>query len=66
MKVFPPEQIKVLFDPSFTKDGKRVKTGLGLFTSYNIAKKHSGHINVKSVVGEGSTFTVILPVDLKS
>jgi signal transduction histidine kinase len=61
----PPEQIEHLFDPSFTKNGTRVKAGMGLFTSYNIIQKHNGKIKVESEVGKGSTFTIILPTDLK-
>ncbi len=59
----PPEQMKTLFDPGFTKKGSRVKAGIGLFTSSHILQKHQGHIEVKTKVGEGSTFTVILPKD---
>jgi len=47
-----------IFDPFFsTKKG----TGLGLSVSYNIIKHHAGQIQVKSQVGAGTTFTVILP-----
>lgn len=59
-----PDQKEGLFNPNFTKSGSRVKAGLGLFISYNIVNKHKGHIEVKSEVGKGSTFTVILPIDL--
>jgi AhpD family alkylhydroperoxidase len=59
-----PDQKEGLFDPNFSKDGSRVKAGLGLFTSYNIVKNHNGHIEVESEVGKGSTFTVILPINL--
>lgn len=60
-----PDQKEGLFDPNFSKDGSRVKAGLGLFTSYNIVKNHKGRIDVESEVGKGSTFTVILPVNLR-
>jgi signal transduction histidine kinase len=50
-----------LFDPTITKKGARVKAGLGLFTSYNIVKKHDGNIAVESEVGKGTTFTLTLP-----
>lgn len=60
-----PDQVGTIFDPSFTKVGSRVKAGLGLFTSYNIVRNHMGHIKVRSKEGKGSTFTVILPQDLK-
>jgi signal transduction histidine kinase len=56
------DRIQHLFDPDFTKEGSRVKAGLGLFTSYNIIQKHRGEIRVESEVGKGSTFTIILPV----
>jgi signal transduction histidine kinase len=59
-----PDQKQNIFEPSFTKDGSRVKAGLGLFTSYNIVQNHMGHIEVKSEIGQGSTFTIILPTDL--
>jgi len=62
----PEEHLKGLFDPGFAKKGSRVKAGMGLFTNYNIVQKHRGEIKVESVVGEGSTFTIILPVDLKN
>ncbi|MBD3298566.1 MAG: tetratricopeptide repeat protein [candidate division Zixibacteria bacterium] len=58
----PAEQVRQLFDPSFSKRGSRIKAGLGLFTSYNIVQKHGGEIRVESEVGKGSRFTVVLPV----
>lgn len=60
-----PEKIKKLFEPTFTKRESRVKAGLGLFISHNIVRKHGGEITVKSKVGKGSTFTVVLPIELK-
>jgi AhpD family alkylhydroperoxidase len=60
-----PDQKEGIFDPNFKKDGSRVRTGLGLFTSYNIVQNHKGHIEVETEVGQGSTFTVILPKDLE-
>jgi PAS domain S-box-containing protein len=57
-----PERMKNLFDPRFTAKQARVKAGLGLYTSYNLIQKHHGQIQVRSDVGIGSTFTVILPV----
>lgn len=60
----PTEQMPHLFEPSFTKTGSRVKAGLGLFTSFNIVQKHQGTINVRSKVGEGATFSVVLPIDV--
>ncbi len=51
--------LKKIFDPYFTtkKDGN----GLGLTICHSIVKRHSGGIDVKSVVGKGSVFTIYLP-----
>ena len=56
------EQLKSLFDPNFSRKGSRVKSGMGLFTSYNIVRKHRGDISVNSRPGKGTTFTLSLPV----
>ncbi|MCP4632855.1 MAG: GHKL domain-containing protein [candidate division Zixibacteria bacterium] len=60
----PKEELQGLFDPNFTKNGTRVKAGLGLFTCYNIMQKHHGRITVESEVGSGSTFTITIPTNL--
>ncbi len=51
-----------IFDPFFTTKPVGKGTGLGLSLSYNIVSKHGGRIEVDSVLGVGSTFTVRLPV----
>ena len=53
-----------LFDPYFTK--KRNGSGLGLTHTQNIILNHRGSISVKSKMGEGSVFTVMLNVSTKS
>ena len=40
-------------------------TGLGLSTSYGIIEGHGSKIEVKSKVGEGTTFTISLPLTRK-
>jgi len=55
----PAEDIPRIFEPFFTR--KLKGTGLGLTISYGIVERHGGRIEVESRVGEGSTFTVILP-----
>jgi len=56
----PPEIVEKLFSPFFTT--KEKGTGLGLAISYGITERHSGKIDVKTKLGEGSTFIVTLPV----
>jgi PAS domain S-box-containing protein len=55
----PKEAIKKVFLPFFTTKDKGV--GLGLALVHKIILSHGGRIEVSSNVGEGTTFTVILP-----
>jgi len=57
----PPENIEAIFKPFYTTrtDG----TGLGLFISNKLVRRHGGSIRVKSSPGKGSTFTVTLPLN---
>lgn len=56
------ENIEKIFDPYFTT--KKGKSGLGLSVSYSIIKKHYGEIKVKSIIGKGTTFQILLPAML--
>jgi len=55
--------LKKAFVPFFTTKATASKgTGLGLFVIQKIISTHSGDIKVDSVFGEGTTFTITLPV----
>jgi len=57
----PEENLERIFDPYFTT--REFGSGMGLSVAYSIIKKHGGHINVTSRVGEGTTFSIFLPVE---
>ena len=59
----PQENMKRLFEPFFTTKEETKGIGLGLAISYGIIKNHGGTIEVKSQVGEGTTFIIKLPVE---
>ncbi|MGJ3524479.1 ATP-binding protein [Nitratidesulfovibrio sp. D1] len=58
----PPEHLDSLFEPFFTTKPVGRGIGIGLSTCYTIVTEHGGDIRVESRVGEGSTFTVTLPL----
>jgi two-component system NtrC family sensor kinase len=59
----PKDNISKIFDPFFTTKGPEKGTGLGLSVSYGIVQQHGGRITVDSASGQGTTFTICLPVD---
>jgi two-component system, sensor histidine kinase and response regulator len=61
----PEEKLGIIFDPFVQVDanrGKRDGVGLGLAISRKLARAMGGDITVKSVEGEGATFTLSLPL----
>lgn len=62
----PPQAIEHIFDPFYcvahTTHRDTQGTGLGLYLCQRIAQAHNGELRVKSSQGQGSTFTLILPV----
>ena len=58
-----PEHLDRIFEPFFTTRAEKGGTGLGLAVSYRIVDTHQGSIRVESTPGEGTTFTVRLPLD---
>ncbi len=55
-----PEEAARIFEPFYTT--KAGGTGLGLAVSYGIIQQHGGRIEVHGVPGQGTTFTVLLPL----
>jgi signal transduction histidine kinase len=55
-----PDLSEKIFDPFFTTKNKG--SGLGLSVVYGIIKQHQGEIHFKSQLGEGSIFTITLPL----
>ncbi|MGI6656256.1 MAG: sensor histidine kinase [Desulfobulbus sp.] len=61
-KGIPPENLQRIFHPFFTTKGGGKGTGLGLSIAASIVKYMGGTIQVTSIVGSGSAFTVLLPL----
>jgi two-component system NtrC family sensor kinase len=58
----PPDQINKIFDPYFTTKQSKSGTGLGLYITKKVVEDHAGSIKVDSTPGEGTTFTIRLPL----
>jgi len=58
----PRDDIEKIFEPFFSVSSGGLRKGLGLSVSYSIVKQHFGDIQVDSIDGKGTTFTVRLPI----
>jgi signal transduction histidine kinase/CheY-like chemotaxis protein len=58
----PADILGRIFDPFFTTKPEVSGTGLGLSVSLGIVQSHGGAVDVQSTPGQGSTFTIILPI----
>lgn len=59
----PPKVLDKIFQPFFTTKPTGQGTGLGLSLSYDIVKAHGGELKVETKEGEGSVFSIILPIN---
>jgi len=58
----PQKVVDKIFQPFFTTKPAGQGTGLGLSLGYDIVKAHGGDIKVETKEGEGSEFTIQLPI----
>jgi len=56
------DNLERIFDPFFSTKSQK-GFGLGLSVSYGIIKNHGGRVDVQSAEGQGTTFTIELPVE---
>jgi PAS domain S-box-containing protein len=61
-KGIPERDLSKVFEPFFTTKNLGEGTGLGLWVSYGIVKSFGGDLQVESQLGEGSKFTITLPI----
>jgi two-component system NtrC family sensor kinase len=62
----PQSDLDRVFEPFFSTKTKQGGTGLGLSITYGLAQELGGTIRVKSELGKGTTFTVVLPIKKRS
>ena len=59
----PQKVLDKIFQPFFTTKPTGQGTGLGLSLSYDIVKAHGGELKVETKEGEGSIFSIELPLN---
>ncbi len=60
------EHLARIYDPFFTTKAPKKGTGLGLSVTYGIVREHGGTIEVQSQLGQGTRFTIELPLTRKA
>jgi signal transduction histidine kinase len=61
----PDENLKHVFEPFFSTKTVEGGTGLGLSITYGLVQELGGSIDVKSKVGKGTDFTIVLPLSIE-
>ncbi len=61
----PEEHLSQIFDPFFTTKGPDQGSGLGLMICHRVVSDHGGTIEVRSRPGDGTTFCVRLPLEMR-
>jgi len=59
----PADTLDKIFEPFYTTRREAGSAGLGLYICREIIRRHQGELAVESVVGEGTTFSITLPVE---
>jgi signal transduction histidine kinase len=57
-----PENLERIFTPQFTTKAERGGMGLGLFIARKVTQAHGGSLTVESVIGHGTSFSILLPL----
>jgi signal transduction histidine kinase len=58
----PADYLSRIYDPFFTTKAIGKGTGLGLSITYGIVQEHGGTINCESAIGQGTRFSLTLPL----